>query len=353
MRVENEDFNLEMVGIDVEERERAGTYMQVDSGVMKCTVKQPGLVITSIKDALESIPDAKDYLWKALKRDESLGDFSNGYFIKTEPGAKILFPVQACLLIEKDETQHVHNIIVVEEDSELRVITGCASKPQKGKHIGVSEFYVKKGAKLHFTMIHMWGKEVEVYPKTAVIVEDGGVFISDYICLHPAAKIKAYPTVYLRGKEATSRLQTVLVSTDGSYMDLGSRVYLTAEDTKAEIISRVVCFGGEVIARGHLIGEYPGVKAHLECKGLLLSPGGRIHAIPELEGRAVDLEMSHEAAVGKIAKEEIEYLMARGLTEEEATSTIVRGFLNVDILGIPDSLKRELDRIIEMSEEAH
>ncbi len=352
MRVKDE-LDLEMVGIDLEEKERSGTYMQVDSGVMKCTVKQPGLVLMPTREALNAIPEAKDYLWKALAKDDSLGDFSNGYFIKTEPGAEILFPVQACLLIEKDESQHVHNIIVAEEGSELRVITGCASKPGRGKHIGVSEFYVKKGAKLHFTMIHMWGKEVEVYPRTAVIVEEGGVFVSDYICLHPAARIKAYPTVYLEGKEATSRLQTVLVSTDGSYMDLGSRVYLRAEATKAEVISRVVCFGGEVIARGHLIGEYPGVKAHLECKGLLLSSKGRIHAIPELEGRAVDLEMSHEAAVGKIAKEEIEYLMARGLTEDEATSTIVRGFLNVDILGIPDSLKKELDKIIEMSENAH
>ena len=352
MRVK-EDFNLEMVGIDVEEKERAGTYMQVDSGVLRCTVKQPGLVIMSTREALKELPEAKDYLWNALEEDPNLGAFSNGYFIKTEPNANILFPVQACLLIEKDETQHVHNIIIAEENSELRVITGCASKPQRGKHIGVSEFYVKRGAKLHFTMIHMWGREVEVLPKTAVIVEEGGVFISDYICLHPAAKIKAYPTVYLVGEKATTRLQTVLVSTVGSHLDLGSRAYLRAKDTKAEIISRVVCFGGDVIARGHLIGEYPGVKAHLECKGLLLSPNGRIHAIPELEGRAVDLEMSHEAAVGKIAKEEIEYLMARGLTEEEATSTIVRGFLNVDILGIPESLKKELDKIIEMSEDAH
>jgi len=346
------DVNLEKVGIDIEERERAGTYMQVDTDVLKCNIKQPGLIILPIKEALrEGL--ASEYLWRALAEDKSLGDFSNGYFILTEANKEIIFPVQTCLLIETEGiTQHVHNIIVVGENSHLNVITGCASGTRRGKHIGVSEFYVKKGATLHFTMIHMWGEDVEVFPKTSVIVEEGGTFITDYICLHPAAKIKAYPTVYLKGKGAVTRTQSVLVSTEGSIIDLGTRVYLSAPETKAEVVSRAVSFGGKLIARGHLIGEYPGVKAHLECKGLLLSPKGVMHAIPELEGRATDLEMSHEAAVGKIAKEEIEYLMARGLTEEEATATIVRGFLNVDILGIPESLKRELDKIMEMSEEA-
>ncbi len=77
-----------------------------------------------------------------------------------------------------------------------------------------------------------------------------------------------------------------------------------------------------------------------------------IHAIPELEGHKAGAEMSHEAAVGKIAEEEIEYLMARGLTEEEATATIVRGFLNVQIEGLPPELQAEVDRAIEESEKS-
>ncbi len=98
-----------------------------------------------------------------------------------------------------------------------------------------------------------------------------------------------------------------------------------------------------------MIGKVPGVKAHLECRGLLLN-GGLIHAIPELEGDVDDVELSHEAAVGKIAQEEIAYLMSRGLSEEEATSTIVRGFLSVDIPGLPAPLKAEIDRAIEESD---
>ncbi|MBF0103537.1 MAG: SufD family Fe-S cluster assembly protein, partial [Desulfobacterales bacterium] len=95
--------------------------------------------------------------------------------------------------------------------------------------------------------------------------------------------------------------------------------------------------------------ESPNIKAHLECRGLILN-GGFMHAIPELEAHVEGVEMSHEAAVGKIAQEEITYLMSRGLTEDEATSTIVRGFLSVDIPDLPKQLKVEIDRAIEASD---
>ncbi|RLC11842.1 MAG: SufD family Fe-S cluster assembly protein, partial [Deltaproteobacteria bacterium] len=131
----------------------------------------------------------------------------------------------------------------------------------------------------------------------------------------------------------------------GSCLDVGSRVVLSAPGTRAEIISRGITSGGTIIARGDLIGKVPGVKAHLECKGLILNDG-LMRAIPELSGHVPGVEMSHEAAVGKIDQREIEYLMARGLDEDEAVSTIVRGFLNVDIEGLPANLKEKLDKAV-------
>jgi hypothetical protein len=88
------------------------------------------------------------------------------------------------------------------------------------------------------------------------------------------------------------------------------------------------------------------VKAHLECSGLILSKEGRIRAIPELDGLVTGVEMSHEAAVGKISQDEIEYLMSRGLSEQEATALIVRGFLNVKLEGLPKELQDEIERVI-------
>lgn len=349
MFVDSFDFNR--IGFDPEDRERSGSYMQVDSSVVKCGVKQDGVKVMPTKEAIKR-PDYRVYLWNVMKEDPTLGDFSNGYFIVTDPGVKASFPVQTCLLINKTKLQHVHNIIVVEEDSELIVITGCSSIPGKGTHIGVSEFYVKRNARLHFIMIHSWGEEVEVFPRTAVMVEEGGTYISEYICFKPGAKIKAYPTIYL-SRDSTAVVSSMVIVSEGSNIDLGTRVYLKGEYSRAEIVSRSVSFGGYSVTRGHLIAEAPKVKGHLECKSLVLREGAVVYAVPELESRVDNAELTHEAAVGKIAEEEIEYLMARGFTPEEAQSIIVRGFLNVERMGLPESLKSEIDKFLEATREAY
>jgi Fe-S cluster assembly scaffold protein SufB len=180
-------------------------------------------------------------------------------------------------------------------------------------------------------------------------VEEGGLFLNNYICMKPVKSLQMYPTTHLVGRDAVARFYSIIVGSPGCEYDLGGRIFLKNPGNKAEIVARAISNGGRIIARGHLIGEVPDIKAHLECKGLLLK-GGLIHAIPELEGHVEGVEMSHEAAVGKIAQEEISYLMSRGLSEEEATSTIVRGFLNVDIPGLPPQLKAEIDRAIEESD---
>jgi Fe-S cluster assembly scaffold protein SufB len=127
---------------------------------------------------------------------------------------------------------------------------------------------------------------------------------------------------------------------------MGNKVVMNAPHTRCEIIARTIASGGTIINRGHIGAHQVPSKGHLECQGLILGDG-RIWAIPELDGTAEGVELSHEASVGKIAQEEIEYLMARGLDESEATSTIVRGFLNTDIMGLPEQLQREIDKQIE------
>ena len=98
-----------------------------------------------------------------------------------------------------------------------------------------------------------------------------------------------------------------------------------------------------------MAGTVPEVKGHLECHGLVLSDDSMIYAVPELEASSANLEMSHEAAVGKIEEDEINYLTSRGITEEEAASMIVRGFLSMDITGLPDELAAETQKMIDMS----
>jgi Fe-S cluster assembly scaffold protein SufB len=245
----------------------------------------------------------------------------------------------------------VHNLIIAEEDSELHIISGCATSPhlKKGIHVGISEFFVKKNAKLSFTMIHNWAEDMMVRPRSVAQVEEGGLFLNNYICMKAVKSLQMYPTTHLVGEGAVARFYSIIVGSEGSEYDVGGRVFLKKPKNRAEIIARTISNGGKIVARGHLIGEVSDIKAHLECKGLILN-GGIIHAIPELEGHTDGVEMSHEAAVGKIAQEEITYLMSRGLSEDEATSAIVRGFLSVDIPELPPQLKAEIDRAIEASD---
>ncbi len=342
------------VGIDTAQANRAGTFLQKDSSVVHSCARQEGVEVMSISKALKTYNWLSDYLWRQIKpdTDEFTARAKNtpheGYFIRSQPHAHILNPVQSCLYLAKERfSQNVHNVVIAEEGSSIQVITGCATSPHlvSGMHVGVSEFYVKKGAQLHFTMIHDWGEQVNVRPRTAVYVESGGLFVSNYISLKPVGSLQMNPATYLAGEGAVARFNSVLVAGKGCHLDVGSRVFLNAPGTRAEIISRAISAGGTIVARGELVGNAPNIKAHLECKGLILKEG-LMHAIPELRGYIPGVEMSHEAAVGKIDQREIEYLMARGIDEDEAVSTIVRGFLNVDIEGLPPGLKQQIDQII-------
>lgn len=351
---------LARAGVVKSGRQRSGSFVQIDGSVVHRKALEKGLEILSTREALEKYDWLQDYYWKAVAVDADkytaaveLGSFE-GYFMRALPGSRTIYPLQACLYIREPRfVQRVHNIIIAEEGSELHIITGCASEHriQAGLHLGVSEFYVKKNAKITFTMVHNWAEGMDVRPRSGIVVEEGGLFMSNYVVMEPVRSLQLYPTARLMGEGATARFHSILVAQPGSELDVGSRVILSARRCSAEIISRAITKGGHIAARGHIRGEVGGVKAHLECRGLILDERGVIHAIPELEGRAEDVDMSHEAAVGKIAQEEVEYLMARGLSEEEAVSTIVRGFLNVKIEGLPPLLEREMRRMMEISEE--
>ena len=356
---EEEKKRLIMAGVDADEQGRSGTYIQKDSSVIHSHSKQEGLEVIPIKKALEKYDWIHDYYWKLVSVDtdkytaRARLDLHDGYVIRALPGSRVVYPVQACLYLEKHGmSQHVHNIIIAEEGSELHIITGCATAPhlKDGLHIGVSEFFIKKNASLSFTMIHNWAEKMLVRPRSVAQVEEGGLFLNNYICMKPVKSLQTYPTTYLVGKGAVARFYSLVVGSKGSEIDVGGRIFLKEPETRAEIIARAITNGADVVARGDLVGEQPGVKAHLECRGLILN-GGSIHAIPELQGKVDGVEMSHEAAVGKIAQEEILYLMSRGLSEDEATATIVRGFLSVDIPGLPPELKAEIDKAVEQSDQ--
>ena len=358
----SDDAKAQMIQAGVilgDNSQRSGTIIQMDHSIIHSMSAQEGIEVMGINEALGKYDWLSDYLWKAVAVDSDKYtahvelNQSNGYFIRALPGSKTVYPVQACLYLGKGNlAQNVHNIIIAEEGSELHIITGCTTAPshEPGLHLGVSEFYIKKGAQVSFTMIHNWTPEIAVRPRTGIIVEEDGVFLSNYVIMKPVHSLQTNPLARLIGDNAVARFNSILVASPGSSMDMGSRVILDGKGTRTEIVSRAITTGGDIISRGYIEGNAPDVKGHLECRGLILREEGIIHAIPELKGTLAGIDLSHEAAVGKIAEEEVEYLMMRGLTRDEATATIVRGFLRVDIEGLPPQLNLELRRAIEASE---
>ncbi len=341
-------------GIDVNQQNVSGTFMHLNHSGVHCQSRQEGLEIMDIKAALKKYNGLPGQFWELVDRDQdeytrsAAENLHGGYFIRAKAGVKIEQPVQSCLFIKGSGlAQNVHNIVVVEEGAEMHILTGCATAhgTREAAHMGISEFWVKKGGKLIFTMIHNWGEETAVRPRSAGVLEEDAVFLNNYVLLKPVTDLQMYPTLSLNGKGAVARFNSVIVAPEGSYVDTGNRILLNAPETRGEIIARTLTTGGTVINRGHIGASSVPARGHLECKGLILG-GGRICAIPELDADIAGVELSHEAAVGKIAQEEIEYLMARGLDEDEATSTIVRGFLNVEMEDLPPELQASIDKQI-------
>lgn len=349
---------LVLAGIDVNDRSVSGAFMQLNHAGVHCETKHEGLDLMDIRTALKKFDGLPQYFWKLLDPDKdeftrlTREHCNGGYFVRARKGAKITQPVQSCMFIKGHGAgQSIHNIVIVEEGAEMHILGGCATAHDANDtaHLGITEYYVEKGGKLTFTMIHNWGTSTTVRPRSAGIVEAGGEFQNNYILLKPVADLQMYPAMKLQGQGAVARFNSVIVAPTGSYVDCGNRIELNAPDTRGEVISRTLTTGGTIINRGFIGASAAPARGHLECKGLILG-GGRIHAIPELDSNQDGVELSHEAAVGKIAQEEIEYLMARGLDEDEAASTIVRGFLNVDIMGLPLPLKKAMDEQIALLE---
>src|SRR5512137_2561443 len=244
---EEDQKKIIQTGIDATEAGRSGTYLQKDTAVLHAHSRQEGLEVLPIKRALKECDWIHDYYWKLVSIDadkytaRTQLNLHDGYVIRSLPGSKVIYPVQACLYLDKENLgQYVHNLIIAEEGSELHVITGCAAAPhlQRGLHVGISEFFVRKNAKLSFTMIHHWAEEMMVRPRSVGRVEEGGLFLNNYICMRPVKSLQMYPTTHLVGKGAVARFYALLVGNPGTELDVGGRVLLQAEETRAEIVAR-------------------------------------------------------------------------------------------------------------------
>jgi Fe-S cluster assembly scaffold protein SufB len=162
-----------------------------------------------------------------------------------------------------------------------------------------------------------------------------------------------YPAAFCNGADSTVSFNNILYGKTNSLLDIGSKAVLTGKGSKAEMVSRAIAReGSKMIIRGLIEGDNADCRGHLECRGLLIDEEAFLQSIPELIARKKGVEITHEAAVGKISEREITYLMTRKLSRDQAVSLIIRGFMDVSILGLPEALNAEIKRIVEASAEA-
>ncbi len=357
----DETDTLRSVGIDLYDNSGSGKFFMYGSSVFTLAPQIEGVEIMPLKEALRIYPEIESlYYFKAVNEGEDELTKSvyekgpHGYFIRVRKGVIVGEPLHTAMFMHREmSSMYIHNIVVLEEGAHLHLITGCVSgcAVRGGLHVAVSEHYVGKGAKFVSTMVHSWGQDFVVRPRSATVVDDNGSFVSNYYSVRPASNIQAAPFTDLAGKNSNAKYMTVLACHKGSFSDIGGTVLMSGENSSAELVARAVNYGGTVVQTGMLIGAAMGSRGHVDCSGLMLGDEGIIEAVPGLRSVHPDARMSHEAAIGRIDTGEVNYLQSKGLEEMQAIALIVRGFLNVGIEmeGLDKDIEEMIKEISELS----
>ncbi len=354
-------LNLRQVGVLMDQQPRSGTFILQDHHARCSYSVVDGLEILPIAEAIVTVPEFNEkYCWQLIGKDEdqitqtvSAQEEPQGFYLRVKAGQKISYPYQAALyLASANVAQAIHNVIVLEEDAELELITGCLTHPQveSGVHFAVTETYIGRGAKLTNIMVHSWSQGVIVRPRAATVVDEDGVFISQYASLKTGADILSNPKTYLNGKNASANFLSIILAEKGSQVCTGGDVYLNAEGTTAELKHRGVTTGGAIHQGGLMVGNAD-CRAHVDCSGMVLDPTGvgYIESVPGVRANHAEARLSHEASIGKISPDQVEYLMSRGFLEGEAISLIIRGFLGGEMPWLGEELNQAIQEIADLA----
>jgi len=248
--------------------------------------------------------------------------------------------------------QFEHTLIIADEGSVVHYIEGCSAPlySENSLHAGCVEIHVLKGARVRYSSIENWSKNTyNLNTKRGVVHENG---IMEWVNGNMGSKMTMlYPCSVLIGENARTDYVGVAYAGKGQNQDTGCKVYHLAPNTKCNVISKSICKDGGITSYRGLVEIKKGCvnsKASVRCDGLMLDNLSKAKTFPSMEVSENDVEVSHEAAVGKIGEDQLFYLMSRGLSEEEATKMIVAGFIEPVIKELPLEYAAELNKLIEL-----
>jgi len=336
---------------------RSVLAVQVDAArIYRESLNLKGVVVEDTETAAVKYPWVRDYWFKAvplgLNKLTALhaAYWRGGFVLRVAENVKLTVPIQICFIVSSSRrAQMPHSVVVAEPGSEVHILSGCTAPlaVSGSVHIGLTEIYVKKGARVVSTMIEYWPHETHSRPIKGVIVEEGGEYVENLVILRPGSSLQAYPTVVLRGRRASTVMRAIGVATGRSDVDLGEAAYLLGEESSARLINRMVAKDEvRVKQRSKAWGRARGSRAYVECSGIILGEKASLATYPSLVADHSDAELYHESAVGRVAEDQLVYLMSRGFTEEEAIALIVNGFLDPGILDLPEPVKKQVSEAL-------
>jgi len=359
---------FEKLGIPEAERKfLAGVGAQYDSEVVYHSVREEltkiGVVFMGTDQALKEYPEIfrqhfgtvvppEDNKFAALNS----AVWSGGSFVYVPKGVEVPLPLQAYFRINGENTgQFERTLIVVDEGAKVHYIEGCTAPiyATDSLHAAVVEVVALPGSNVRYTTIQNWSNDVyNLVTKRAHAHERAHV---EWIDANTGSRLTMkYPAIYLRGEGASADVISVAVAGKGQHQDTGAKAVHLAPNTTSRIVSKSVSKdGGRATYRGQLkvAPGATGVTASVRCDALMLDDLSRSDTYPYIDIQEDDTTMTHEATVGKVSAEQVFYLMARGLTENEATNLIVQGFLEVFTKELPMEYAIEFNRLVKLEME--
>ena len=357
---------FEKLGIpEAERKSLAGVGAQYDSELVYHNLQEEvaakGVVYSDIESALHGpygemiekhfmkLVPPTDHKFAALHG----AVWSGGSFVYVPKGVNVEIPLQSYFRLNaKGAGQFEHTLIIVDEGADLHFIEGCSAPKYNvaNLHAGCVELFVEKNAKLRYSTIENWSKNMYNLNTKRAKVEENGImeWVSGSFGSHVSY---LYPMTILKGDNARSQFTGVTFAGKGQNLDTGAKMMHIGKNTSSYINTRSISKGGGISTYRSAVviqNQAKNAKSAVSCQSLMLDDISRSDTIPAIDVRTNKADVGHEAKIGRIDDEVVFYLMSRGISEQEAKSMIVQGFANPIAKELPLEYAVEMNQLINL-----
>ena len=350
--------------IEAEQKSLAGVGAQYDSEVVYHSIRkdmeEKGVIYTDFDTAVREYPEmVKKYFMKIIPINYHkfialhAAVWSGGSFVYVPPNTKVDIPLQSYFRLNSpDSGQYEHTLIIVDEGSSLHFIEGCSAPSYNNVnlHAGCVELFVADNAYLKYSTIENWSKNMmNLNTKKAIVGKNSKM---EWVTGSFGSKVSMiYPMSYLNGENSSTEYTGITFAGKDQELDTGFKVVHNAPNTTSVVSSKSISKAGGACTYRSLVGvtkKAKNTKCSVSCESLMLDSISRSDTLPVTDIQNSDVEISHEATIGKISDKEIFYLMSRGLSEEEAKAMIVRGFASPVAKELPMEYAVEMNNLINL-----